>query len=146
MNTSYCSLTESSDDASIFVNHGLTRSHRKKVVFDSSDDESTAKSAFKDDIGIESPSDDDTRGRSSNADDELRDQMSKLTVTPSDSAWAYDNAKGEFFLTSAEFEIAGVMWPKFSLPANLFKSLYPHQKVGVQWAASLHSNMIGGIL
>ena len=146
MNTSYCSLTESSDDASIFVNHGLSRSHRKKVVVDSSDDESTAKSAFNDVIGIESPSDDDTRGRSSNADDELRDQMSKLTVTPSDSAWAHDNAKGEFFLTSAEFEIVGVMWPKFSLPANLFESLYPHQKVGVQWAASLHSNMIGGIL
>ena len=146
MNTSYCSLAESSDDASIFVNHGLTRSHRKKVIIDSSDDESTAKSASKDGIVVESPSDDDTLGGSSNADNELRNQMSKLTVRPSDSAWAYDNAKGEFFLTSAEFEIFGVTWPKFSLPEKLFESLYPHQKVGVQWAASMHSNMIGGIL
>jgi hypothetical protein len=60
MDTSDCSLAESSDDESIFVNHGLTRSHRKKVIIDSSDDESTAKIAFKDGIVGDSPSDNDT--------------------------------------------------------------------------------------
>lgn len=146
MNTSDCSLAESSDDESIFVNHGLTRSHRKKVIIDSSDEESTAKSAVKDGIVGEAPCDDDTFDGSSNADDEIRDKMNKLTLAPSESAWAHDKTKGEFFLTSAEFEIMGVIWPKFSIPAKLFESLYPHQKVGVQWAASMHSNMIGGIL
>lgn len=150
MNDSYILVDDSSDDESIFVNHGLTQTPRKNVLIDSSDDEFTPqrkiKNVMQECIDIDSSDDDAPVGGRSNEDDDLTDKMKKLTMESEDSAWAYDKERNEFLLTRAEFENVDVVWPNFSLPAKLFESLYPHQKVGVQWAASMHSHKIGGIL
>jgi len=61
-------------------------------------------------------------------------------------AWAHDDETDEYYFSSALLEIEGVTWPYFSIPRRLYDSLYPHQKVGVQWMASMHSNKTGGIL
>jgi hypothetical protein len=141
MNDSYFLVDDSSDDESIFVNHGLSQTPRKNVLIDSSDDEFTPQS-----VDIDSSDDNAPSGGPSNEDDDMTNKMNKLTMESEDSAWAYDKKRNEFFLARAEFENADVSWPNFSLPAKLFESLYPHQKVGVQWAASMHSHRIGGIL
>ena len=150
-------VDDSSDDESIFVNHGLSQTPRKYVVMDSSDDEDTPHSEAKNsmhnaiDVDIDSSDDDSPLGRSANDDDDLTDKMNKLTMESEDSAWVYEKNKREFHLastqtTDSKFEVVDVPWPEFSLPVKLFESLYPHQKVGVQWAASMHVNKIGGIL
>lgn len=151
MNNSFVLVDDSSDDESIFVNHGLSQSNRKNViVIDSSDDEVTphtkTKNAMHDSFDSDSSDDGAPSGRSASNDDDLTDKMNKLTMESEESAWAYNKKKDEFHLDGSKFKIVDVTWPDFSLPAKLFESLYPHQKVGVQWAASMHSNKIGGIL
>jgi SNF2 family DNA or RNA helicase len=38
-------------------------------------------------------------------------------------------------------------WPKIRLPFGTYQKLYRHQRIGIQWMASLHRNAIkGGIL
>jgi hypothetical protein len=38
-------------------------------------------------------------------------------------------------------------WPKIKLPLPLYNKLYQHQRIGVQWMASLHHDEIkGGLL
>ena len=38
-------------------------------------------------------------------------------------------------------------WPRIRLPFPSYQKLYPHQRIGIQWLASLHRNKIkGGIL
>ena len=38
-------------------------------------------------------------------------------------------------------------WPKIRLPLTLYNKLFQHQRIGVQWMASLYLNEIkGGIL
>lgn len=61
------------------------------------------------------------------------------------NAWAHDKDTDEYYFSSALLVIEGVTWPYFSIPRALYDSLYPHQKVGVQWMASMHSNKIGGM-
>ena len=39
-----------------------------------------------------------------------------------------------------------ILYPKIYLPTTLFKKMYEHQRIGVEWASSLHVNGIGGIL
>jgi len=61
-----------------------------------------------------------------------------------DSAWSLDRQTNEYFLSFKK--ISHVRWPKLRVPASLFRQLFWHQKVGVQWMATLHENGIGGIL
>ena len=155
-------VDDSSGDESIVVHHGLSLTPRKNVVIDSSDDEDTPNSKAKNsmhnamhvDIDSSNDNDDSPFGRSANDDDDLTEKMNNLTMDSEDSAWVYDKNKREFHLassqssttTSSMFEVVDDPWPELSLPVKLFESLYPHQKVGVQWAASMHINKIGGIL
>jgi hypothetical protein len=80
----------------------------------------------------------------------VKDGMAKHSVTldndTENSAWALDAETNEVFLAADRFAIPDVVWPKLRIPIELFNRLYSHQKAGVQWMASLHSNRIGGIL
>jgi hypothetical protein len=62
------------------------------------------------------------------------------------SAWALDAVTNEVFLSADRYAIPNAVWPKLRVPIELYNQLYNHQKAGVQWMASLHSNRIGGIL
>jgi hypothetical protein len=62
------------------------------------------------------------------------------------SAWALDAETDEVFLSADQCAIPNSVWPKLRIPIELYNRLYNHQKAGVQWMASLHSNRIGGIL
>ncbi|KAI2491868.1 hypothetical protein MHU86_22696 [Fragilaria crotonensis] len=149
MNDSYILVDDSSDDESIFVNHGLTQTPRKNVLIDSSDDEFTPqrkiKNVMQECIDIDSSDDDAPVGGRSNEDDDLTDKMKKLTMESEDSAWAYDKERNEFLLTRAEFENGNCLAELLTSSQTLRISI-SSSKVGVQWAASMHSHKIGGIL
>ena len=63
---------------------------------------------------------------------------------PADSAWTHDAETDEYYLSSGG--VNGHTWPNLRLPTELYRRLYPHQKVGVQWMASMHRGGVGGIL
>jgi len=63
----------------------------------------------------------------------------------SGSAWRR-NKYGVYVLKGKCLILGDVTWPKMNIPARLYDKLYDHQKVGVQWMASLYSKGIGGIL
>lgn len=65
---------------------------------------------------------------------------------PDECAWSLDSFNDAMYLSSHRAEDAGVNWPEISVPCDLYERLYPHQKIGVQWMASMHINGIGGIL
>ena len=71
-------------------------------------------------------------------------QPSEIITT--NDAWCHDQDSDEYYLSSKNHHIPGVTWPALRLPAELFNRLFPHQKIGVQWIASLHSKKIGGLL
>lgn len=57
--------------------------------------------------------------------------------------WQLDeNNSGDLYLSSNSNK-----WPKVRLPLPLYNKLFQHQRIGVQWMASLYKNEIkGGIL
>ena len=64
-----------------------------------------------------------------------------------DTAWCRTK-NGEYILSGTSYinQVVNHKWPKYAIPKRLFDKLYDHQKVGVQWMASLYSKGIGGIL
>lgn len=67
--------------------------------------------------------------------------------------WSLDNETGDLYLSSTTDSHTDpnkkkkAKWPKINLPLPLYKKLYQHQRIGVQWMASLHHNEIrGGLL
>jgi len=84
----------------------------------------------------------------SSREDGQEDLISSLppnSCVSSGAAWIQDS-NGEYFL-SGRCAISGdVKWPELTLSAKAYDKLYAHQKIGVQWMASLHSNGVGGIL
>lgn len=57
--------------------------------------------------------------------------------------WAIDDDSGDLYLAENPDED----WPRVRMPLSLYTNLYQHQRIGVQWMASLHDNVIkGGIL
>lgn len=63
-----------------------------------------------------------------------------------EDAWCHDTTTDEYYLSPKKYSIPGVAWPSLRLPSDLYNRLYAHQKIGVQWMASMHSNKIGGLL
>lgn len=62
-------------------------------------------------------------------------------------SFAWKKSKRGHYKLHGECHIAGkVAWPKFNIPEVLFNKLYDHQKIGVQWMASLLAKSVGGIL
>lgn len=95
---------------------------------------------------------DDSQTRFSRREKNLHCSPDSSTTSADDtesrhSAWTYDDASDEYFLTGMVDAIKGeVLWPRLRIPRDLYNCLYDHQKVGVQWMASLHNGGIGGIL
>jgi hypothetical protein len=154
MDVSFICIDESSDDATISFNRTRTKSKtiHERIVIDSSDDEYShgrhGNFSDKEVIVLDSSSDDDgnkERKKKLNydvIDEEFIDEVVKLNLTGDDgSAWIFDREKSLYRLDSRDF-----VWPKLTIPVSVFESLYQHQKIGVQWAASLHSKKMGGIL
>ena len=57
--------------------------------------------------------------------------------------WAIDDDSGDLYLAENPNE----EWPRVRMPLSLYTDLFQHQRIGVQWMASLHDNVIkGGIL
>jgi SNF2 family DNA or RNA helicase len=79
-----------------------------------------------------------------------------LGMIPPESAWWYDQDKRHFYLEESDEESftsaannqpqQQQRWPRLSVPMPLFRTLYTHQKSGVEWMAGLHVAGIGGIL
>jgi hypothetical protein len=63
-----------------------------------------------------------------------------------EDAWCHDTTTDEYYLSPKKYSIPGIAWPSLRLPSDLYNRLYAHQKIGVQWMASMHSNKIGGLL
>lgn len=61
------------------------------------------------------------------------------------SAWK-KNQYGCYVLKGECLVAGNVNWPKLDIPKQLYDKLYDHQKIGVQFLASLHAKGIGGIL
>ena len=74
------------------------------------------------------------------------DEMSDISSVE-ETAWCR-NKNGDFIIRGTSYinQVENHKWPKYAIPKRLFDKLYDHQKVGVQWMASLHSKGIGGIL
>jgi SNF2 family DNA or RNA helicase len=77
--------------------------------------------------------------------DNSEDLQSLDEKDTSESAWRR-NKYGTFILKGKCLIAGDVQWPKINIPAQLYDKLYDHQKIGVQWLASLHMKGIGGIL
>ena len=80
-----------------------------------------------------------------------RSTLDSLTPTKQEetiSAWAYDDETREYFLSDLKHSLNADdemdLWPNLKLPKKLYDQLFDHQKGGVQWMATLHSNGIGG--
>ena len=70
--------------------------------------------------------------------------------------WSLDNETGDLYLSSTTDNenlittqppnntTKKAKWPKIQLPLSLYNKLYQHQRIGVQWMASLHHNEIRG--
>lgn len=63
-----------------------------------------------------------------------------------EDAWCHDATTDEYYLSPKRYSIPGVEWPSLRLPSDLYNRLFAHQKIGIQWMASMHSNKIGGLL
>jgi hypothetical protein len=63
-----------------------------------------------------------------------------------EDAWCHNTTTDEYYLSPKKYSIPGIAWPSLRLPSDLYNRLYAHQKIGVQWMASMHSNKIGGLL
>jgi hypothetical protein len=61
----------------------------------------------------------------------------------SESAWAYNKRRKAYVL--AVPPPATMRFAKLELDPGVYKKLYPHQRVAVQWMAGLHVEHIGGI-
>jgi SNF2 family DNA or RNA helicase len=56
--------------------------------------------------------------------------------------WTYNKPTGDLYLPASSGK-----WPRIRLPFSIYQKLYQHQRIGIQWMASLHRNTIkGGIL
>lgn len=64
-----------------------------------------------------------------------------------DTETVWRRKKSGAYVLDGTCSISGnAKWPKMNIPKKLYDKLYDHQKIGVQFLASLHSKKIGGIL
>lgn len=77
-------------------------------------------------------------------DDEVVHVSSRNADEPTNSAWKHDGATDEYHLSGSGGSEECVQWPSLRVPAALYRRLFPHQRVGVQWMGSLHAGGVGG--
>ena len=62
------------------------------------------------------------------------------------SAW-HCNSKTNCYTLKGPCAISGNDdWPNIQTSSKLYQKLYPHQRIGIQWLASMHCKGVGGIL
>jgi SNF2 family DNA or RNA helicase len=65
-----------------------------------------------------------------------------IIFTEGCGCWTMDKETKDLYLPPESGK-----WPKIRLPFSTYQRLFPHQRIGIQWMASLHRNAIkGGIL
>jgi len=70
------------------------------------------------------------------------DEDESVTCFDGCGCWDIDDEHpGDLHLSG---ETDGARWPRVRLPLALYDKLFRHQRIGVQWMASLHGNEIGG--
>ena len=89
------------------------------------------------------------------------DNASDIATISEEIGWNFDESTNEYVIDEEQTKgvfpvparnkyasgtIEQLSVPKIRLPKTLFSRLYDHQKVGVQWMASLHAAGVGGIL
>jgi DNA excision repair protein ERCC-6-like len=78
-----------------------------------------------------------------NSGSNVDDEMNSLDG----SAWTLSSTKTEYYLQGISSHVDNHSdWPKISIPADFFRTLYDFQHVAVEWMASLHAKGVGGIL
>lgn len=144
------SMDESSDEDEDEDSVGEQTSGKKlhkddeSFRFDSSEDDSDH-----DDIDSEDDCSGTDGGRETNNEDEECDNDDDSVITL-EGCWTADD-ESDSHHNNGDLHLASsndcIQWPRIRLPMALYKKLFPHQRVGVQWMASLHKNEIkGGIL
>ena len=83
----------------------------------------------------------------SSSDETSDDDDDDLLCFDACGCWELDKDNtGDLYLASSGPN-SDVKWPKIRLPLTLYNKLFQHQRIGVQWMASLYLNEIkGGIL
>ncbi|KAL7519882.1 hypothetical protein ACHAWX_004636 [Stephanocyclus meneghinianus] len=70
------------------------------------------------------------------------DDDESITIFEGCGCWTLDQSTHDLYLPSSSGK-----WPRIRLPFSTYQKLYQHQRIGIQWIASLHRNTIkGGIL
>ena len=63
------------------------------------------------------------------------------------TVWCRNSKNGSFRLNGSCTSISGNdVWPNMELNPKFYQNLYPHQRIGIQWLASMHCKRVGGIL
>ena len=74
----------------------------------------------------------------------MPDKKKERTSPNFDGCWTQDKNSDDLYLPSDEDSIK---YPRIRLPITLYHKLFQHQRIGIQWMASLHRNKIkGGLL
>jgi hypothetical protein len=85
---------------------------------------------------------DDAASRCDNEESKFNDDDESVTCFDGCGCWDIDDEHpGDLHLSG---DADGVRWPRVRLPLALYDKLFRHQRIGVQWMASLHGNEIGG--
>lgn len=86
--------------------------------------------------------DNDDASRFDNKESKRSDDDESMTCFDGCGCWDIDDEHpGDLHLSG---ETDGARWPRVRLPLALYDKLFRHQRIGVQWMASLHGNEIGG--
>ena len=137
------------DDDWVFENPGLTLKRHEEVIGLDDDNDDHLITVDHENVTNQNQ---EEKEEEENQVQELTGQLETLQLVstptnkrnpeqPSDEAfttsWRLDNQN--------QYTFDGGEWPSFSIPTSLYEALYAHQRVGVQWMASLHMNGIGGM-
>eukprot|EP00804_Cyclotella_cryptica_P019629 CCRYP_013986-RB/>CCRYP_013986-RB protein AED:0.03 eAED:0.03 QI:158/1/1/1/1/0.8/5/1739/623 len=73
------------------------------------------------------------------------DDDESITIFEGCGCWTLDQSTNDLYLPSSSGTSG--KWPRIRLPFSTYQKLYQHQRIGIQWIASLHRDTIkGGIL
>jgi SNF2 family DNA or RNA helicase len=62
------------------------------------------------------------------------------------TVWCRNSKNGSFRLNGSCTISGNDVWPNMELNPKFYQNLYPHQRIGIQWLASMHCKRVGGIL
>ncbi|EJK75367.1 hypothetical protein THAOC_02911 [Thalassiosira oceanica] len=143
---------ESDSDGSVEVQPPSKAHWKRRVLVDDSDDSSEGDalnesrcSSEEDEFRQEGKARQSFIYESDSSQGEIEEGEADESMVQFDGCgcWAIDDDSGDLYLAENPDED----WPRVRMPLSLYTNLYQHQRIGVQWMASLHDNVIkGGIL